>query len=241
MILYKKIKKKRKKMKIIHTDKFSEIDIYEEDEQGVLVIENYKSFFFLKNNLLHSDDGPALMKKGDILNYVRKKINISQFLSVIPEFDEDENFCDFWEQANFWYKKGILHRDDDEPAIIAVNNLDERFRGEEIFKIYIINGIIRRKDISLPSIIISPYKVYTNSKGQLNNIIGPAIYHRSSEDYDYYYINGVIHTEEEWENKRMELAIKYARVWYQKCDKPGTKIWDNNIKKGWDGIKSLQL
>lgn len=142
------------------------------------------------------------------------------------------------------------HREDG-PVVISENNL----------KIYFDNGILYNKINDEPTMKWNNTEVWTDKKGDYHRINGPAIISGNRKEW---YLNGKNHNMngpayvngdvkewyifgtdfdfEEWAEEKLrleKLAIKYARVWYQKCDKPGTKIWNNNMKKTIDGIDEL--
>ena len=132
-----------------------------------------------------------------------------------------------------WYQNGELHRDDG-PAI-------EDNEGKQWW----VNGLLHRLDG--PAVVWSDGSEEWWVNDEIHRLDGPAkIFINDFGITNCYYINNIEHDKETWEkitsliNKHENKIVnKYARVWYEKCDYPGTKIWENNIKKGWESIEKL--
>lgn len=113
--------------------------------------------------------------------------------------------------CKFWYQNDKLHREN-KPAIVW-NHIDCE---------WFFNG--KRHRIDGPAIDFS-YK-YTRKEWYLNNV-----------KYSENVYNKII---EKIKRSEQKILNKYARIWYAKCDRPGTKIWENRIEAALKGIEDLE-
>ena len=191
-------------------------ELHRDNKPAIIYSDSDKRWY--KNGKLHREDGPA-----------------------IEWNNGDEEWC-----AN-----GEYHRLDG-PAVTLKGEYKEWYMNNKLHR---LNG---------PAVKWDNDDEVWYYKGKLHRLNGPAVnFNLNSENYEeyctdnkisinenkiHYFINGVEYTEERYYKiikliKRSEKKIrdKYARVWYEKCDKIGSKIYNNNMERGWKEIVKLYL
>ena len=201
--------------------------------------------YWFKEGEYHRDDGPAIIID-DIEQWYQN-----------GERHRDNGPAFIQTGRTEWWKNGLLHRDDG-PAFIVDNRHESWYYDGEHHRENKPACISYNTDRE----IVGECWIY---KGKLHRLDGPAIkysdediYQKDHDDFLFlytenktkmknYFIEDVEYDEEKWnkivkkiEKSEKKLINKYARRWYEKCDRPGTLIWNNRIKKGWEEIKELR-
>lgn len=202
---------------------------------------------WLKNGEYHRDNGPAIIYEDSEEWYQNGVLHRDNGPAIIViEIGKKE-----------WWKNGLRHRDDG-PAFIINNRHESWYHNGKHHRVN-KPACISYNDEGK---IVGECWIY---KGKLHRLDGPAIkynnkdiYQKDHDDFLFLYtenetkmknffIYGVEYDENKWnkivkkiEKSEKKLVNKYARLWYEKCDKPGSLIWNNRINKGWEEINNIQ-
>ena len=68
--------------------------------------------------------------------------------------------------------------------------------------------------------------------GQRHNAYGPSVIWPGG--MKQWYIFGKEYTEKDYKKRVRKLMSKYFRIWFQKCDRPGTLIFENRANESYD-------
>ena len=192
-----------------------------------IVIDKNGAKIYIKDNNIHRENKAAVIYKNYVIQfYYKGKLHRDKGPACI--------YIEGSYKTTLWYQHGLLHRNN-KPAYIGDNGTMKWYQYGKLHNEKGPANICHDYDSTFI------YKEwYINNK--IHRIDGPAfigsiIYYPI--DTCKYYLFKKKYTKEEWKKERMKLAIKYARVWYQKCDHPGTIIWKNNLEKSLDGIDNL--
>ena len=196
---------------------------------GPAIISKYLGKKWYINGELHRIDGPAVeWSDGDKKWYQNGKLHRLDGPAII--YYEDNKIGE-----EYWYYHGKPHRIDG-PAEIYYTD------GKIVGKIWCQNGKPHR--IDGPAVEFSDREDY---RDESNDISGYGFKFRYPEMKNYF-IEDVEYEKEEWEpiakifrKNKNKLVNKYARRWYEKCDKPDTIIWKNRIEKGWEEVEELYV
>lgn len=132
-----------------------------------------------------------------------------------------------------WWFEGVLHRDNG-PAVELRDGTKEWYK----------NGVPHR--VGKPAIVYNHGSEDWYYEGMRHRLEGPSYKYRENSKFNAYHIYDKKLTREEHEKiskfiikREKKLSIKYARIWYQLCDKPGNIIYENNLNKSLTGIEEL--
>ena len=236
----------------IYKDYIKEVIIFHNEEEIILP---YKQLYNIYKNYIKNKKtikkNKLEINNNDVMKFIKKNGDEKWYLRGVIHRDNGPALKTITGNEE-WYQYGELHRLDG-PAIIYKdralwykNGKFHRIGGPayitDLFKEWYINGLLHRKDGPAYEDINGTKAWYIN--GVYHREDGPACVNKEKFDY---YLNGVKYNENTYKEiikriKKYELKAlnKYARRWYQLLDQPGTKIWENNIKKGWDEVDELQ-
>ena len=225
-----------------------------DDDNYIIISDRYK--YYIKYKVLHRIDGPAIEYNGSTTYGDDEAEYWYQYGKLHRKNGPAVEYHDGCKQ---WYQYGKLHRIDGPAMITKDGHEGWYYKG----KLHRENGpsVIYYKD----KIYMGESWWY---KDKLHRLDGPALEIKNLNQYNdiileleemhdinvkpninmkNYFIYGVEYDEEKYykivkkiEKSEKKLVNKYARVWYEKCDHPGSLIWNNRIEKGWEEINNIQ-
>ena len=233
-------------------------------ENGPAITSNNGDEEWYQNGQLHRENGPAIEKNnGEKVWYINDKIHRDDGPAI--EWDDgDEEWYKNGElhrengpavirkEIKEWWRNGQRHQEDG-PAMEWSNGTKKWF----------INGKLHRLNGPAIEYINGDEEWYVN--GKYHRIDGAAIIYNNTpvEEYEEYcenleiipnenkmnyFINDIEYSEERYykivkliERSEKKIVDKYARMWYEKCDKIGSKIYYGNMERGWKEIEKLYI